>query len=446
MKIPKIKAEGIFIAVIAVMACALIIKALVSAVSTGTKYKTVLAEYGTLTLSDSVTGFVIRDEEPVFSTKTGTVIPVVNEGTKVNVGGEVARVFPDVDYATFVEQSEKLREELDYYESIKTNADAYVANIPVYNRNILNSVFDYAAGVSGGDYTGSSSAASTVREYITVKQIVLGQEINVEDKIAELKNEIDVIERKNLGNKYTSVSIERSGFYFSVSDGYENAFDYSAVESITASQTESLLSAQNYASPSGIGKTVFNSLWYFVCVVPREDAERLEYFGEYDITFRDSAAGTIKMRVDAINEDEESGNFAVVFSSKYMNGDIASLRKVNAVIAFRTYSGLTIPRSAVRTVDFEYSRDVLDDDGNPLYDAEGNVRRETYTVSRVGVFVRFNNVSKFRRVNILYSDGEKCIAELITDSDTGEYLKLNDDIFVEGVGLEDEHIIKGGYF
>lgn len=441
----KITLERVMVGIILVLFAVIIVKSLTGVAGRKTKYATVLAEYDTFYITDTVEGYVIRNEDILPGSVNGTLIPVVAEGTKVEKDGEVARVFSNADYASYIDRSSRISEELEYYTNLKTSADDYVKNVSVYNRNILSAVCRYARAVETGSASSASSAADDVREYITVKQIVMGEEINVEEKIASLTRELESIEAVNLGNRYSPVTIGTSGYYFSEADGLEGQADYKDVKNITCDTIDSLMNKD--PSPGrGLGRIVYDPVWYFVCVMNKTQAARLTKLTEYNVTFRDSSAGQVRMRVESMNEDNGTGRIAIVFSSKVMNPDVAALRKVSADVCFEKYSGIVVPNSAVRSVPLDVEESVTDEFGNEVRDGSGEVIKQTVKKDFNGVFVRFNNVAKFRRINILYRNSEYTIAEYITDNVAGTYLKLNDEIYVEGVKFENEHIVEGGYF
>lgn len=434
----KITAEKIMVAVIVVLFGSFVFESYLS-VSGQNYYETEIAEYDTFKITDTVEGYIIRDDSIVSDRANGTVIPTVAEGTKVEKNGEVARVFKNTEYALNIAKRNSIQQELDYYTNLKTSSDDYVNNVSVYSKNILSSVYSYAAAIDSGSKSDAEAASDDVREYMTVKQIVMGQQINVEEKIADLESQLNAVNSADLDSTYSSITIDKSGYYFSDSDGYEGIADYDNVENISCEEIEALMSSVP-DSDVGVGKVVYNPLWYFVCVMTKKQAANLEVGYYYSISFRDSAADDIAMKVVALNDEKDSSNVAVVFSSKVMNEDVASLRIVTADVCFEEYTGIVVPNNAVRTVTFTEEQDVLDENGNKTGE------KEEVEVDRTGVYIKLNNISKFREIKIIYRNSEYTLAEYVADNESGRYLKIHDEIFVKGVNFEDEHIITGGYF
>lgn len=446
MKKNKSNPDKLFAALAVLMVIIIAVNAARVFSGNSVNYSTVIAEYNTVKVTSSAEMYVIRSESPITDSSGGYVIPVVPEGAKVGTDGEIARIFRNVDYAKYIDESTNIQSELDYYKSLKTNADSYVSNVPVYDRNILSSAIEYASAIDAGNCGTAADASDSVREYLTVKQIVMGEKINVDEKIADLENQLATITASALGGSYIPVTAEKGGYYFSKSDGLETSADYSAVTEITCSEIERLMSLSPVSGASaGMGKVVLSYVWYAVCVLPSERAGSLDVGSQYDIIFSDSSSGTVTMKLEAINPAPGGSEVAVVFSSKNMNEEIAALRKANVTICFEQYSGLFVPKSALRTVEFERQVEMKDSEGNTLLDSEGNVIYNTVTETKTGVYVLLNNISKFRNVDKVYENDEIFVSRLMETGDTGGYLKLNDEILTEGVGFEDEHIIRGRF-
>jgi len=464
----KITIEKLILGIVLILSVFVIGKSVLAGVLKTATYKTTVAELGTRTISTVCEGYVLRDESRVVSSNGENVVSVVSEGTKVEKGGEVARKFDvDADFNKYVEEKAKLEKELAYLSNLKTNKDDYVSNIPAYNRNILNGVYSYSSGIENGDYSVVSDASDNIREYLTVKNIVLGDTVDVEGSIAECERQLSAISQMSVS--YDPVRVNYSGYYFRFSDGLEESFTkiasyedhrstgegngderhgdylkYSIIREITCEDIDNLLALEPDSSSSA-GKCVHNTCWYLVVNMSTEYAAMLSENSYYKITFRDSAAGAVSMRVDQKNENPDTRTTAVVFSSRSMNKDIAKLRHVTAEICIETFTGIIVPKTAVHYQSETEWVDVKDEDGNPVM-VNGEQKKILVSKDTACVFVSFNNVSKLREIEIIYSDDKIFLAKNETDNSSGRYLKLNDKIFIEGSGLTDEGIVGNGYF
>ena len=94
-----------------------------------------------------------------------------------------------------------------------------------------------------------------------------------------------------------------------------------------------------------------------------------------------------------------------------MDSDLANLRKEKAQLAFNEYKGLKISPTAIR----------VNDKGEK------------------GVYVKTGNIIRFKKANVLYSSSDVIIAE--NKRGAQGYVKLYDDIVVEGTDLYDGKII-----
>ena len=120
----------------------------------------------------------------------------------------------------------------------------------------------------------------------------------------------------------------------------------------------------------------------------------------------------------------ENGETAgVVLKSGLMNSEIANLRKEKIVVTLKEYSGLKIPKEAVR----KEIKTVKNNDGT---EAEKEV---------MGVYILYGQVVRFRTINALYSDADYVIAE--NDTEDKGSISLYDMIITKGRELYDGKIV-----
>ena len=93
------------------------------------KLETVKAEKSITYESIDTTAVIVR-EEHTFSSPEGVVtVPCVNDGDKVNAGGNVAMTFSNADEATAYSKYAELQKEIDYYEKLATQTISQTSSI-----------------------------------------------------------------------------------------------------------------------------------------------------------------------------------------------------------------------------------------------------------------------------------------------------------------------------
>ena len=120
------------------------------------------------------------------------------------------------------------------------------------------------------------------------------------------------------------------------------------------------------------------------------------------------------MILKAKNNDG-AGQTALVLSSDLMDAVLASFRKESVRIRLEEYTGYAVNKKAVRTVKNDAGED------------------------EIGVFIQLGNIARFRRIEIVYSDDNIVLAS--NAEDKSGYLRLYDEIIIEGTDLYDGKII-----
>ena len=120
----------------------------------------------------------------------------------------------------------------------------------------------------------------------------------------------------------------------------------------------------------------------------------------------------VSATVYAIRPDEESPeDVLVIFTSDDMNKDLVSMRKEVGDIVLDSYTGLKIPKEAVRMKD-----------------------------DQPGVYVLNGTVASFKTIEMLYTGPDYYIVKQnVIGNDS---LVVNDDVIVHAKDVEDKKVVK----
>lgn len=350
----------------------------------------------------------IRNETVLNRSSSGTVVPMVENGSKVAVNDVVAGVYANVSDAQKATTAEEVKKEIDFYENIAALSPGnLVAGIKMYNGNVANRLLELLNAVDGGNLNTFSSCVSDFNESLTKKQIAIGGQVDVSPKLQSLYAQLQTLEAHS--GSFSTVTAPQSGYYVNTVDGFEGIYDYSAVASLTDTQVAELMNKAPSGTASNVGKLITEFNWYLVCAVNAADVDTLSVGDRVKISVDELGGETLTMKLKAKNLCEND-RVVLVFSSNIMNSSIADLRFSQIKIRVKEYSGYTVNKKAVRTVD-----------------------------GVVGVYIQLGNVIRFRAINIIYSDDNICLSEA-TSKDN--YLKLYDEIIVEGVDNDDGRIVE----
>ncbi|NLL63794.1 MAG: hypothetical protein GX241_06125 [Ruminococcaceae bacterium] len=354
--------------------------------------------------------FIARNETYIINDKTGTIISVVDDGSRVAKGQEVAIIFTDDLAADNYLKIRDLEMQIERYTRLASQSDNYTFNINDLDGYIDNAVMEYVRAVDNERFAFLSDSIDNLRDQVVTRQIATGSHFDFQTKLKELKFEYEGLKDKN--TKHATVKAGQSGYYISGTDGLEQIVDCSKVEELTVDDIYSVFKAKAEKTPDGaIGKMVTEFTWYFLCVVDANRIGNLEVGDFITVNLPFSAVNTIKAKVHAINENT-GDEAAVILSCNLMNSDISSLRHETAELVIDSYKGIKIPVSAIRV----------------------NERDEK------GVFIQKGNIIEFRKINIIYSAKDYILSK--SDANEEGYVRLYDNVITEGKDLYDGKVIK----
>lgn len=354
--------------------------------------------------------FAIRQEELVDNTVSGTVVPVVKNGTKVSGNDTVANVYSDSNAAQKAARLEELKNEIDYFASVSSYSGTTLqADLSVYKNNVTDAVHALTQAIENNELSEIYTRSRDFREALTKKQTVMGYIPDVSETVSALNAEYESL--NNSFNIKASINAQSSGYYVSNADGYENCIDFSTVKKLDCQAVEELLgSSPKTVSSSNVGKLITDFNWYLVLIADKSEIANISTGDTVTVTVTNSAVGDIEMDVVAFNVDEATDKVALILRSNVMNEDIAQLRLASVKLRVGSYSGIAVDNKAMRTVDGE-----------------------------MGVYVKVGNIVKFKKVNLVYSD-ENLILSGVVKGDSS-YLTQYDEIVLEGVELYDSKLL-----
>ncbi|MBQ8210529.1 MAG: hypothetical protein IJZ35_08115 [Clostridia bacterium] len=369
----------------------------------------------------SVDMIAVRDES-VLTSADGNIVSAVKDGTRVSSTDTVAYSFADSSSASTVMRIAEVEEELEYYNSLVNKSSYITDNTTAYDNKIIDSINDFSAATSTGDFSYIDELKANLRDTITSRQTATGVEIDVTDTINALNAEHASL--KAAAGRYSEIKANGTGYYISGVDGCEDLLDYNAADEWTVEQVEKAISASPSAVVSNqFGKLVNNYYWYIACVVDTDDINQLRENKIYTVGFYDSSVDEIKCTVKRISSDAQSGKSLVVFSCNMMSEELAAVRTEHAYIVLDEYKGYRVDSRALRT----------NEDNEP------------------GVYVLDGSTINFKKVEIIYSDDSYTLVtspflrrdeEEMAKTKASAYLSVYDEYVVTGHDLYDGKILK----
>ena len=275
------------------------------------------------------------------------------------------------------------------------------------NTRVKKAVNEFIYSTSGGNYSDTANSSEGLLSAINRRQAALGEETHLDLQLKTLKAELNDLS-KDLPTAKGKITAESSGYFVSKADGYENVLKASDINEITP---EFLDSVEPKEIEDGVvGKIVSDYEWYIAARVKVSDSLKYKEGETLKLLTSVKSSPELKVTVKKINVSSASDNAVIVFTCNEMNNELASMRTGPMTVVKAEYSGLKVPRKALRVVD--------------------SVR---------GVYVVSGMQVKFVPVNIIHSTDSYIICEKQTDNEN--ILKLYDSVVVKGKNLYDGKII-----
>ena len=348
-------------------------------------------------------GTVVRDEKVAHS-DAGVKYFIVSDGDKVAAGSVVAERYERSETAEKGIAQKLLVQEYNVLSSIQSG-NRGTANLSSLNRSIYNNLSNYNEQRKTGDLTAVGTEKIELISLFGAYSLSSGNEMDVQKRLEEVNHQITVLSQENL-HPSSQIFTEESGYFISFVDGCENILSTEVLETLTVQQTidKIELSHKSYAYDDSDYKILEDYKWQYICHMNKDNASRLKTGRTYTLSFQYSSVGDITAKVSAIKKDETSDEVVVIFSIERLNPEIALLRNENVTIKFYNYSGIKVDRSSLRLVNGD-----------------------------LGVYIKYGDVVKFRKINIIYETEDYIISGMTDSGDT--YLSMYDEIIVTGKDL-----------
>ena len=378
---------------------------------------------GLETVYDSITkdAVFIRDEDVITSSKTGTMVYNVKDGTRVEKSGVIANVFSSESEADSYAQLNSVEKQIAYYENIVLQSNTGAASLEVIDANIQNSVNNYIRAVARGKTDVADEYGATMIDDINNRKITIGESIDVNSMLNEL-----YARRKNLQANITgsdAVIAEQAGYFISTVNGAEGEVDYTKATELSVSNIENIIKKKaDSGEKNAVGKIIKSFDWYIALVVKDSEIMGLEENSVVSVKFSQSEVDELKASVVAINQDSENAHkVAFILKLDNMDENIAKIRSGKVEIRFNQYEGLKIPNDALRAVSVKDKKTGKEQTRKCVYVLSGNIVKRKY-------------------VEVIYNGDDYVLAKSNT-SQTG-YVRLYDRVIIKGENLEDNKIVK----
>ena len=348
-------------------------------------------------------GIFFREEEPLSNSGYKYLDVVRGEGERVSAGGTVARVYADEQSAKVQKEIRDLEEKVTTYEEVLANSGSYQSGIAAIDQEIYSDLRNIALNAHGGNSVAAFELGEELLVEMMKKKIASGDLVSYDATLAQLRKELSALKQSS-GSSVNTVKARQSGHFSWGTDGLEQTLSMDYLKNLTAEnfQEASALCEQTNEVSNSIGKIVYNNTWYVAVKVLSEDVEKLEVNDTIDIRIASFGSERIRCTVRDLRKNGEET--VLVLSSSIINDNILTLRAEEVRLILKTHSGIQVRQSALRKVDGED-----------------------------GVFVKVGLLLKYKKVEILYNDGNNAIVKYEASDNSG--LRIYDQVVYKGSDL-----------
>ena len=386
-------------------------------------YTTALAYTYTSNDSAEAVGILVR-QETVLPAQTGIVDVTRSEGEKVGVGQSVAQVYRDSQAQNNQADLEALADQIQLLEYSSDGGG--VDSAAKLDENILQAVTALHAASGVGDYNQLEDQARTLKSTVLKRGYVYGNGLGAEElsqKLNDLKSQYAALKQQTSSSTST-IRAPQSGVFSTLVDGYETAVTPQTVFQLTPSSLSALLAGQGKEAGGGMGKLITSTRWYFAAALPVSVAERLKAGSTATLRFSGDFDQDIDMRVDQVSEAEGDKSVVVFSTDRYLS-QTTLLRQQTAELIFNSWSGLRIPKQALRMEKSTYT------DKETGQEVQNN---------RLGVYALLGGRAEFKTVEVVTEGDDYYVVRSTTDE--SDALRAGDEVIVRATELYNGQLLE----
>lgn len=352
------------------------------------------------------TGYVVRQEEPILSTYEITTL-LVAEGERVRAGQAIATGYRDEDAQNRQSQIDELEHQLEQLEyagayssdasdqaQLDSEIQSTLVNMSKYiARRDMNSIGDHSASLKGLIIRRTSSTEDNEA---------------MDERIAQLSEELEQLRSDSSADTRTMASTG-AGYFSGSVDGYEKLLTPVVLDTITAQELDGLEPGQ--ISENAVGKLITSSTWYYATTVDADLLQGVSIGDQLSVSFSALNQEQLTMSVYRLGEESQGQRLLILSCDRYLQ-DVTLLRAQSADVIFSSYTGLRVPKDALRVTEDQ----------------------------RTGVYVVEGNNAAWKYVNLLYDNGESYVVEL--DKSSTDNLWPGDEIIVGAKDLYNGKVVR----
>ncbi len=374
----------------------------------------------------TVSGYVVREEQVLPGEAGELAYFFRREGERVSAGGTVALLYSSTQSLSDANTLRSLTEQLEQLLHVRSLVAGTQAGLRL-DEEVTSSLIGFRSALAAGSPSAVGESGDALRSAVLKFSYAYTGTAELDASIASLQDRISQLSAAADAHT-TYITTPRSGLFSSLVDGYETVLLPQSLEELTPSALRAVAPA---AGAGGVGKMIYGASWSFVTTMETGDLKKLAEGDQVTLRFQKGLDRDLRMTVSHIGQ-EEAGERVVVFTcDRYLNLTTL-LRHQNAQVIFDSYTGIRVPRSAVRLV-----AQPVTEDGEPVLDSGGQPKTENVT----GVYTVWGTTARFKPVTVLWQEEDYLLVLPAEGADAGRRLRTGDKVVTAAAELYDGKVI-----
>lgn len=347
----------------------------------------------------SFKGVYIRNETVLEYDGTGVISYAESDGNKVAKNSVIASIYNSEREAVIEQTIEKYRKELRLLQKAQNKGTVQVAQPEFLSQQINQKYSNIAVAVEKNDYETIESERSELLTLMNIMKLVVKKETDYNSRIEFLESRITSLESQ-LGAPAKTLSVDNEGYFVSYVDGYEDDFNFETTGSLTPEIIDNVKDEKITAENSDkIGKLIDGYKWKMAGVI--NNAQNRYTVGTKAMLKIESSPDMVEVTIDEIINTSDPEKSVIIISCDKLTYEYVQHRCERAELILNEYTGIKVPRSAIRFLNGEK-----------------------------GVYVQMGQQVTFRKINVIFEGDDYVLSENTSESG---YLMLYDDVVVEGI-------------
>lgn len=357
------------------------------------------------TVNENITfkGMFLRDERVVkYDNTTGGVVNYLYEdGLKVSENSAIAKVYSNEDQIYYRNRLSRLKSVLSDLKRAQSPGTTNYVQAETLRNKIKSYYLNMTSLIQQRDYSSVSGDSDDLLYTMNIYNIVTGNTKNFKPAISQIKSEINDLKTK-IEDPVDSVNTNGSGYFVKSVDGYETSVSYDDIENMSTDELQKLFDIKPKVPDNAVGKLLKSYEWKFLGIIKNTN----KFLINDGLSIRFNSSNKIYgVTVDSIKPIDGTDKSIVILNCNELDDNVLNSRFDNAELIFDEYTGIKVPREAIRFQD-----------------------------EQKGAYVMLGQQITFKKIDVIY-EGDDYVLSKNTSDDS--YLLLYDQILLEGVSADE---------